>query len=302
MDWEAEGIKEDIGLGIKRFTNSYLKIAYALYPNKQLSFKELLIQTGLSRPVLSKVLKRLVKNRLIIREVKSKKTVFYRLLDPYYLSLIEKCLSPMFRRLLSLEGYNMLFSKIIGIEWEIEKQLEFFYSAAASQPKARVLYEFGPDGYEAIYLYPIERGNERIKIELNYTEFIQELGLECYELIPQPPHHFIKRPTFPLAKLLPYRLTLSQCLERLLHHFNQIMLTEEELERLGIKIYRDHFGIYFDRSGWEKIFQLKEKRKIYMSIQRPRNETINKILNLTRLIYLSENSLKECIKIKPIII
>jgi len=301
MDWEAQSMKIN-KLKISRYTDSYLKIAYALYPSKRLTFKELLIETGLSRPVLSKILKRLVKNRLIIKIVKSKKKVFYRLPDPYYLSLVDKCLSPMFRRLLSLGEYNMLLDEVIQIEREIENQLTFFYSIAASQPKARVLYDFGPDGYEAVYLYPIKKANEGMKVELNYTEFIQELGLERYELIPQPPHHFIKRPTFPLAKLLPYRLTLSQCLERLLHHFNQIMLTEEELERLGVKIYRDHFGIYFDRSGWEKIFQLKEKRKIYMSIQRPRNETINKILNLTRLIYLSKESLKEYMKVKPIIV
>jgi hypothetical protein len=207
----------------------------------------------------------------------------------------------MFRRLFSLGEYNILLDEVIQTEREIESQLTFFYSIAASQPKARVLYDFGPDGYEAVYLYPIKKANEGM-VELNYTEFIQELGLERYELIPQPPHHFIKRPTFPLAKLLPYRLTLSQCLERLLHHFNQIMLTEEELERLGIQLYRDRFGVYFDTSGWERIFQLKEKRKLYMSIQRPRNETINKILNLTRLIYLSKESLKEYMKVKPIIV
>jgi len=252
----------------RRWTRTYSRIAEALYPDKSLTFKQLLAEAGVSRRALARCLRRLVEKGLVVKEVKSRKQVYYRLPDPYFAALIEKFSAPFFRKLLSLEEYAAFMNKAGESDTEADASLKLFFGLAWSNPRARIIYEPG-----SIYLYPLGDGD---KVEL-----------ELKDISPVD---------------LPLRLTLGQCLDRWLTHFNLMALTEEELTRLGVEFQKDKFGIYFGRIGLEKISKIKEGRRIFMEVLRPRNETINKISTLIYVTYMNKARLVKYAKIKPIIV
>jgi len=240
-----------------RRTTAHFKLALAFMGGEEmLAFKTLLQRTGLSRRALSRVLKELVHKGLMERVALSRKRVFYKPRDPYYLALMEKQLWYDLGRPCP-EEYSRNISRMAEAAAEAEEALQFFAALAFSYPKAR--FQYAPF-HAGLLFYP--RG----------------LNDEAVDLGEAP------------ALEIPERLNLMQCLSRFLRSCGLAAFTREELERLGIQF--DEYGPIL----WEldEIWELKKLWTIEY-VERPRAETLKKTSNLIYLAWLKREALKSFI-------
>ncbi|MEM3897274.1 MAG: helix-turn-helix domain-containing protein [Nitrososphaerota archaeon] len=236
----------------------YSKLAQAFAGGEEmLTFKTLLQRTGLSRRALSRVLRELVHKGLVERVALSRKRVFYKPRDPYYLALMEKQLWYELGRPCP-EEYSWKIGGMIEAAAEAEEALQFFAALAFSYPKAR--FQYAPF-HAGLFFYP------------------NGLNGEAVDLGEVP------------ALEIPERLNLMQCLSRFLRSCGLAAFTREELERLGIKF--DDYGPIL----WDKLNEISELKKLWgiEYVEKPRAETLKKTSNLIYLAWLKREALKSFI-------